>query len=655
MCGIAGILSSSPHGGTVAAVARATRALNHRGPDDEGFWSDVVPTRRISAEELVDPATVVLGHRRLSIVDVVGGAQPMSNESATVWVSFNGEIYNQRELREELAHAGHRFATRADTEVLVHGWEEWGERLFERLNGIFAFALVDSRRREVVLARDPLGVKPLYVGAAGATTWWSSELGAAKRAGFPFGAVSAEALKLFLLFRFIPSPYTGFEGVWKLPPGHFVRITRETAGRSPRFLAFATRVRSSAEPRTPSEWREALIDELNKAVERQVMSDVPVASLLSGGVDSSLVTMMMAEALPYAPQTFGIGFPSEGSANEAESARRAAEDLRVPHRSVHVSDDEYVAAWPDVVREVGEPIANSAALLVRLLCAEVGKTHKVVLCGQGADEQLGGYPRHVAERVYRVGRFAPRLAACAARLLIGHEEGARLQRVLSTPTRIDRYVEIFSMLPFDDVDELVRGTAVSARELGRAAVGRWATGEDSDSLNEVLRIDSRMSLADDLLITCDHAAMRSSVELRVPFLDLAFIELVERMPSRLKLSRLGERKWLYRQAAGLRLPSQLSRRVCGPTARIGGKRGFATPLADWFAREDGLLADAPHWFAPLYDAPELAPAALDRFQSSGSARNVRQRNSLFTLSMWLDSLGESRPGIPHGASMPVQL
>jgi asparagine synthase (glutamine-hydrolysing) len=643
MCGIAGALSRCPEGDLGAAVLHTTCALAHRGPDGEGFWrAGPDGSGPCSPEDLARPASVILGHRRLSIVDIEGGAQPMANEDRSVWVVFNGEIYNQRELRTKLTRAGHRFFTRADTEVLVHGWEEWRDGLFGQLNGIFAFALIDERTNELVLVRDPLGVKPLYVGTHGAATWWSSELGAARDAGLVAEGISPEALKLYLTFGFVPSPETVFTAVSKVPPGHFARITPEDGGEMPHFQRYDSRVHSPMQPASTPDWQEALIAELEAAVDRQLMSDVPVASLISGGVDSTLVTQMMARHLPYRPQTFGIGFASDGEASEAASASLAATELNVPHTSVLADDGAYIAAWPAATRRIGEPIANPGALLVHLLCEEVGRTHKVVLTGQGADEPLGGYPRHTAERLHRIGRYAPMLSRGVARMLLGGESAERLARVLTAADRVERYVQIFSVLPSTIVDALVPNGA-GADEVARAAVARWVEG-DSDTLNELLRIDARMSLADNLLLVADHFSMTSSVELRVPFLDLEFVELVERMPSRYKVSLFGDRKWLYRRAAARELPRGVRKRLSGSTVRLRRKRGFDTPLAAWFESEHGPFTSATSWLEPLSHVEGFDTAAV----RNHDIRFARQRMALFSLARWAESLRPSG----HDAAVP---
>jgi asparagine synthase (glutamine-hydrolysing) len=637
MCGIAGMVSREPSAAIGPLTLAMTRALRHRGPDGEGFLLGAGAEWTLADEHgLARRADVVLGHRRLSIVDVANGQQPMPNETGSVWVTFNGEIYNHAELREELSACGHSFATRCDTEVLVHAWEEWGERMFARLNGIFALALVDVARAEVVLARDPMGVKPLYIGTRRGSTWWTSELQAAGLAKLLPEEASPEALKLFLTFRFVPSPDTIYRNTFKVPPSHFCRLSAGAAGRAPAFIPYRTSIRSSALPTCAEEWSEALLAELEGSVRRQLMSDGAVASLLSGGLDSSLLTLLMARNLPYAPQTFGIGFRSDGARSEAAAARRAARILSVPLRTTEVEEDEYVASWPEAIRALGEPNANPSTLLIRMLCAEVGRSHKVALCGQGADEPLGGYPRHLVERVYPFARIAPRLACYLAAAGIGADGGRRLGRALRSRDRIDRYVQIFSVFPLDVVDELVPSAEASALDLGRRAVGRWASLLESqdDDLNDLLSIDARLSLADDLLIVGDHTSMASSVELRVPFLDLAFVELAERMPSRFKISAVGTRKWLYGRAARAALPAELGSEVVRHTHHLRPKRGFSAPLGSWFNDPDGMLRDSHSWLAPLTRLGMLDAEVLRDVALSERSDPKRERSVLFSLASW---------------------
>jgi asparagine synthase (glutamine-hydrolysing) len=646
MCGIAGAVAREPSRDLIEVVLRLTDALAHRGPDGEGYWRDGMRDGRVPRERLDGfAARLVIGHRRLSIVDLEGGDQPMADAAGRIRVSYNGEIYNHLALRRELEGKGHAFRTRCDTEVIVNGWLEWGAELFGRLNGIFAVAIADSRTNEVVLARDPVGVKPLYVGVDGTRTWWASELAAARSAGLVVQSISPDALKLFLTLRFVPAPATIFEGVWKLPPGHWARVCPDTAGSPPVLQRYETVIASSAEPRGRAEWRDALLAEIDRSVERQLMADVPVASLLSGGVDSTLVTQLMTERLPYMPMTYGIGFSSDGRASEAVSAALAAAEMQVPHDSIEVGDDEYLSRWPETFRAVGEPVANSGGLLVGLLCESVGKRHKVVLTGQGADEPLGGYPRHMVERLRGVARLSPAAVRLASRLVLGPDNRDRLARALAAGDRLDRYVQIFAVVPPAEVDGLVEDASASAAELAREAVARWtrADAEVVDSVNELLRVDARMSLADDLLMIADTFSMRSSVELRVPFLDLELLELVDRMPSKYKLSRLGERKWLYREGARARLPKPMAERLCGSRARLGRKHGFSTPLRSWFETPGAALAHSADWTPALATVPHLRADVVNRrLRSSGEGLAwARQRAALYALAMWRGTDGLS--------------
>jgi asparagine synthase (glutamine-hydrolysing) len=581
-------------------------------------------------------AAVAIGHRRLSIVDLTTGDQPMANEDESVWVVFNGEIYNHVPLRRQLEALGHQFTTKSDTEVLAHGWEEWGEALFGRLNGIFALALVDRRSGVTVLARDPIGVKPLYLGTCEGLTWWASELGAARAAGLTTSDISLESLKLFFMFRFVPAPHGFLQRTWKIPPGHYVVLRETNAGLEPEFRRYQCEVVSSAAPQGRRQWREAVLVELEAAVTRQLMSDVPVGTLLSGGVDSSLVTQMMARHLDYRPHAFGIGFRSHGSTSETAVAQRAADVLGVPFTGTSLDDEDYLRAWPEAFGQVSEPIGNSGGLMVRLLCQTVAKTHKVVLSGQGADEPLGGYPRHVAERFRRIGRVAPAMSRWFTGMLLGQESASRLGRVLNAGDKIDRYLAIFAVLSPPTVDQIVTGGA-PAIELGRDAIRPWLSPEASDdSLNDLLRVDARLSLADDLLLIADHFAMRASVELRVPFLDLQFLDLAERMPSRYKVSWFGERKWLYRQAAASYLPPALARELTGWRTRIGRKFGFTTPLDRWFGVEGGPLGSVREWLQPLYARGLVEPRAVDALAGHGNGHPMpRESLALYSLSRWL--------------------
>jgi asparagine synthase (glutamine-hydrolysing) len=314
--------------------------------------------------------------------------------------------------------------------------------------------------------------------------------------------------------------------------------------------------------------------------------------------------------------------------------------LRVPFTPVWVEDAAYLDEWPQTFAAAGEPIGNSGGLLVYWLCRAVSRTHKVVLSGQGADEPLGGYPRHVVERVRPIGRFAPRASAWLADRLLGLGAGRRLLRVLGAVDRRDRYLEILAVLEPRLVDTLVPG-GPPARDLGRAAIERWLPEHGSaDELNDLLRVDARLSLADDLLMVADQFSMRASVELRVPFLDLQLLELIERMPSRYKVSRIGERKWLYRRTAARRLPADLAVTVRGLHAAWGRKWGFTAPIERWFGGNARLAREPREWVDPLITRGLLSPPAVSAFVAEAGRDGApwqRELLALYALSCWVSA------------------
>jgi asparagine synthase (glutamine-hydrolysing) len=600
--------------------------LAHRGPD--GFGTHTARGR-----------SIVLGHRRLSIVDVEGGAQPMCNEDQRVWVVFNGELYNHADVRRQLKACGHVFGTRADTEVLVHGWEEWGTALLERLNGIYAFALLDDRGASPILwlARDPAGVKPLYIGVTDGMWWFTSELVAARQCGLLSSELRPEAFDEYLVYRFVPSPGTFYRNAWKVPPGHFLRLTPEDPPQQPAFRRFTAPFAPAALPSTAGEWEEALRDGLTGAIRRQLMSDVPVASLLSGGVDSTVITQTMRDALPQPPTAFAVGFSDSPGLDELASARRAASVLGVPLTEVAIREADYLAEWPQQVARLGEPIANSSALMVGILCATVGRTHKVVLTGQGADEPLGGYPRHSAERLYPLARLAQPLLDRLPERVLSADHVARLRRTGRARDEARRFAETLAVFGLEEAGTLTRH-ALDPEALA-GPVRRWLPdADDGDAVNRLLLVDARLSLADDLLIVGDHMSMASSVELRVPFLDLEFLALVERMPSRFKISRLGERKWLYRRAVDALLPRELRPALTGWRARLGRKLGFSTPLDAWFrawlSRDAEPFLLGPGARMPAYLSGDAVRSLLSEARDRGRPRS-RQLMSLYVLEGWL--------------------
>lgn len=373
--------------------------------------------------------------------------------------------------------------------------------------------------------------------------------------------------------------------------------------------------------------------ELGDATARQLMSDVPVGSLLSGGIDSSLITHVMTGHLASPPHAFCVGFASHGSEAETAAAETAAASLAVPLSTRLFSDDMYLRDWPMALKAMSEPIGNASSLLLGYACRLAKPTHKVVLTGQGADEPLGGYPRHVAERFYQLGRSAPGISSAIAQYLLGSDAGPRLRRALKERDVAARFAVILSVLPFDDVDKLVPSGA-PARELAQQVVRAWLPDDWArDPVNALLEVDARTSLPDDLLLVADHFSMAESVELRVPFLDLRLFDLMSRMPSKYKISKIGQRKWLYREAALRHLPPKLATTLGGIRHSMGRKIGFRTPIDRWFSETSAAIRQAD-WQRQLAALPLIESRALGTILNARSGDGTRLRNVLFTLTQW---------------------
>jgi len=637
VCGLCGVLAADAQADVSQLVGRLSDGLAHRGPDGNGTL-------------FARGRSIGLGHRRLSILDVSGGAQPMSTSDGRLHLVYNGEIYNCADLRAELVSEGYSFHSHSDTEVLLQGWAAWGEALLPRLNGIYAFVVLDSRagRWSATLVRDPVGAKPLYLGRNGDAWWFASELGAARSAGAVSGDLDLDALAQFLVYRFIPAPRTAYRSSWKVPAGHLVRLE---IGQDcdPEFRPFPRGFIPASIPACRAEWEAAMRDGIRKAVSRQLMSDVPVGVLLSGGVDSAIVTGCMHAAAGGPPDAFAIGFTSESDGGELQEAGIAARALGVPLHTTEASDGDYLRAWPSLLRSFGEPIANSGLLLVGLLCESVRRTHKVVLSGQGADEPLGGYPRHAAGRWAQwVHRGSPLLDRLPERLA-SSDRVRRLRRVAGADDEPRRIAEVLAVFGVAEVASLSRVSHSADLLTDPASRALALIPPGADDLNRLLMVDARLSLADDLLLVADHMSMAHSVELRVPFLDLEFLALVERMPGAYKVSLLGERKWLYRKAVASMLPADLRGRLLGPRARLGRKLGFATPMDRWFS--SWVRSDAERTLlgagAALPDLLHPEPVRQLLAEARRGRPRTRQLLSLYALEGWLQ--GHSTGRIPDAA------
>ena len=616
MCGIAGIVDPD-RGADRAALAAMSERLIHRGPDDDGVHVD---------------GAVGLAARRLSIIDLAGGHQPIATEDGSVVVVQNGEIYNHEALRADLQRRGHRFATRCDTEALAHLYEEHGDDFVQHLRGMFAVAVWDARRRRLVLARDAFGIKPLYWSARGHALAFASELTALRRApSFPLD-IDVEAVEAFLAHNSIPAPLTIYAAARKLPPGHRlvweqgrVTITRWTRPRP----VPAAEVRREDERTLAAELR----DRLRDSVRAHLVADVPVGVLLSGGIDSGVLTALAAEATPEPVHTFSIGF-EERSFDELEHARAVARRYGTEHHELVLRPDA-AALLPEVAAAFDEPFADSSALPTYLVSRLASEHVKVVLSGEGGDELFGGYETYVADLLAaRAGRplaalnpLAERLPSSSRRVSLDYKLKRFTRAAHLGPLEAHHgWKEIFSA---DARRALLDGRARGSDVLA-AHRARFAETEGAELLARLQDVDTTVYLADDLLVKTDRCSMTHSLEARVPFLDPVVAELAHALPTRMKV-RGTRKKRLLRAAAEPLLPPDIVR---------GRKRGFSIPAAAWLRGE--LRPFARELLGPerLERHGWLDPAAVGRALDdhvAGREDLSRQLWGLMSFTLWADA------------------
>jgi asparagine synthase (glutamine-hydrolysing) len=615
MCGICGLVAGERERvPDREAVARMSGRLVHRGPDDDGLFCE---------------GPVALAARRLSIIDLAGGHQPIASEDGSAVVVQNGEIYNFRELKRELEGRGHRFATDCDTEVLVHGYEEWGEGFVERLRGMFAIALWDKRRQRLLLARDRFGIKPLYYRHVDGGLSFASELKAMlEQPGFS-REVDPKAVAAYLAFNSIPAPLTIFKQARKLPPGHLLAWEGgEVALRRYARPGPAGEVRSGSAAELAAELREVLDD----SVRAHLVADVPVGVLLSGGVDSGGLAALASRHVSEPLRTFSIGFEEEGF-NELSRARLVAERYGTDHHELVLRPDA-VELLPKLVEAFDEPFGDSSALPTYLVSELAVSEVKVALSGEGGDELFGGYYTYVADLLARrIGRLAA-LARPLAEALpsrtdrVGFDYKAkRFARAAALPPleRHHGWKEIFSP---QAQAELV-GPGASAWDPLDLYRERYAETEGAEPLARMQDVDLGVYLVDDLLVKTDRLSMAHSLELRVPFLDPKVAEFAFSLPTKLKVRGLAKKR-LLRQALAPLLPREIVH---------GRKQGFSIPIAAWlrgplqpFARE--VLAPSAVARQGLLDPAAVTPI-LDR-HCSGQEDLSRQIWGLMALTLWFD-------------------
>ncbi len=569
MCGIHGIVSLRDQ--SVPDPAVLTRMGNvtvHRGPDDEGSF--------------VGPG-VGLGMRRLSIIDLAGGHQPITNHDGSLVMVCNGEIYNYRELRAELAACGHRFKTDSDSEVVLYGYAEWGDRFVERLNGMFAFAIWDKKQRRTVIGRDRLGIKPVYYLNDGERLTFSTEAKAILECPWSERALDPAGLEAYLSLGYVPGPLTLFKGMRKLPVASLMVVKDGDVS----IRSYWSPPENTESGRSEEEWATLVREQLEKSIEMQMVSDVPIGAFLSGGIDSSAIVAYMAKHSSRPVNTYAIGFDggdAEGYYNELPYARQVAEMFGTKHREIVVKPD-VARLLPKLLWHMDEPIADAAFITTYLVAEFARQDVTVILSGCGGDELFGGYRRYLGEhygaRYRRLPRWLRRglIEPVARRLpsdrhskllnLFRYARGFLLSADLSFEERYRSYVGVYTD---EALDGLLNARAAESYDAIGAA---FETAQDEDPIKRMFKVDLATQLPDDLLVLTDKMTMATSLECRVPFLDHELVELAARMPGSMAIRGRNLKHILKRALKGV-LPDDILYRK---------KRGFGAPMGAWIKKE----------------------------------------------------------------------
>ena len=619
-----------------ATLDRMTDAMTHRGPNDRGIHR---------------APGMAFGARRLSIVDVEAGHQPFANETGDVWGMQNGELYNHEEIRRDLVADAHVFHTRCDTEILPHLYERHGTRIAEQLRGKFAVAVWDGRRRRAVIARDRLGVKPLYWARAGDLVVFASELKSLLASGLIGNELDYEAIDAYLAFGFFSGPRTPLAQVSKLLPGHRL-VVDETGVAVERYWSYPV-----PEERTGlslDEWGDGLIEQLEDAVRSRLMSDVPLGAMLSGGLDSSVIVALMARNMAEPVKTFSVGFAEDGPKNELSDARLVSQALGTDHHELELSVTDAEVDLAQLSWQMDEPLADLSSLGFSALSELAARHVTVALSGQGADELLGGYAKHQAAAAAAAFRRVPRplgaLALASARR--GPGRAARIARTLSAPGSVERLVAMSSKLDDDLRAQLLRGplAALDGGAAHRVVAERLGDVAD-DPLPATLYIDGQLALVDDMLHYFDRASMAHSLEVRVPFLDHHMVEYCATIPAGHKVRRVTHTKHVLKEAARGMIPDRIIDKQ-----KIGF---FAGSVDRWFAAQAGgniadyLLTPAPR-YGEFLDRGVVA-SLVSRHADGSDRGHGSLLLAILMLEVWLSEFLPRANAGAGGPAAPVLL
>ena len=568
MCGIAGFIGT----GDQSVLKSMTDSIAYRGPDAEGFYSDT-------------SAGVFLGHRRLSIVDLSGGAQPMKDNCNQYIITFNGEIYNHQEIRKELIQKGHRFlTTNSDTETLIEAYKAWGEGMLDKLNGMFAFAIYDQNKKQLFLARDRFGKKPLFYSFQNGTFVFGSELHVLTKHPEIKIQQSKKALQKYFAYGYIPAPNSLYEKVYKLPGGHFLRFELASSTfQIKKWWSFKIEPFTTIPQNAEQVWGEELLDLLSKAIKRRLMSEVPLGFFLSGGIDSSSLVALASKIIPSNNiNTFSIGF-TEASFDESVYAKMIAEKYQTNHISEILDLEKALTILPNIVNRLDEPMGDASLLPTYLLCQLTRKHVTVALGGDGADELFCGYdPFKALEKAKLYNSLVPKPVHQAFSFLFGklpvsHKNMSldfKIKRTLRGLSYHSKYWNSVWMGPLapSEVNDLFN-EELDMEDLYSEAIAAWESCDQPSLLDKATEFYVKLYLQDDILVKVDRASMMNSLEVRAPFLDIDLVNFARKIPVNYRFKN-GETKYILKKALEPILPHDILYRK---------KKGFGVPIGKWFS------------------------------------------------------------------------
>ncbi|MBW1858667.1 MAG: asparagine synthase (glutamine-hydrolyzing) [Deltaproteobacteria bacterium] len=611
MCGLAGFFGK----GSFKDIKKMADRISHRGPDAEGYWHD-------------SEMGVYLAHKRLSIIDIEGGSQPMWTDDKTVGVVFNGEIYNHLELRDELVKRGYRFQTdHSDTEVLLWAYKEWGETFCERLNGMWAFAIYDKANKKIFISRDRFGQKPLFYSFQNGTFAFSSELTSLLEHSSIEASVSTNCLKKYFAYGFIPAPLSPFTRVYKLPAGFNLSLNLQSSDlKIYKYWDFVVEPFDTI-PKNPEKvWGEKIRELLSLAVKRRLISDVPLGIFLSGGIDSSSIAAFATELSgANAVKTFSIGF-TEQSFNESNFAQSMADHIGTFHHSKLFSNSKLASILTEVTDKLDEPFGDSSLLPTYLLCQEAKKYVTVALSGDGADELFAGYdPFHAINLANIYKKLVPEPIHIALRLILNRLPVSH--RNMSIDFKIKRTLQGLSYpkemwnpiwlgpLEAKDIEELFK-ESIDLEDLYSEAIECWESCHNGTMIDKTIQFYTKLYLQNSILTKIDRAGMLNALEVRSPFLDIDFVDFVRKIPGCFKY-RKGCTKYILKKAIAGVLPDDIIYRQ---------KHGFGFPVGKWF--KNGTLKCDENQFLTIFNKSFIHKQYTEHVK-------VRSDNRLFLWSYWL--------------------